>query len=427
MIKLLFLLSAIIVFSLIHNNNLFSGWKKLDAIEYKPTLNQVVFTSPNIGYVLCSNGLLYKTKNGGLTWTYKSFDFEGLKIQFIDDNTGWIAGNEVHDEFYYYGYICFTSDGGNTWRTTVYLSNGQIQDFYFPNKDRGWYNYISYDISHDPLAYLAPTDNENNKIYLNNGFPDKIYFANENNGFMRFGEIKPDWETFMYRTSDGGQNWTKDFDYSDGLEKFINTNLGFSAQCRYDNNDNPFSDFQKTTDIGHTWSEVSTIPGFYVKDYIILNESTGWMVGDSGKIYHTIDGGLNWLKQNSGTTNRLTSVSFIDEKHGWAVGENGEILKYEEDTDVKENSDINSVLSLFVCPNPFSASVNIKFSLPEPSQVKISLYDVFGNEVAEINDNYFQKGEYNASFSGEELNQGIYFLRLQAGKDIVTTKVVNLK
>jgi len=46
----------------------------------------------------------------------------------------------------------------------------------------------------------------------------------------------------------------------------------------------------------------------------------GWAVGDRGVIWHTIDGGRNWQRQDSPTTARLESVWFADSQTGWAVG-----------------------------------------------------------------------------------------------------------
>lgn len=46
----------------------------------------------------------------------------------------------------------------------------------------------------------------------------------------------------------------------------------------------------------------------------------GWAVGDRGIIWHTIDGGRNWQRQDSPTNVRLESVCFTDSQTGWAVG-----------------------------------------------------------------------------------------------------------
>jgi len=57
------------------------------------------------------------------------------------------------------------------------------------------------------------------------------------------------------------------------------------------------------------------------------NANNGWVVGDSGIILHTTNGGQEWLKQNSGTNNHLNGGWFADLNTGWVVGDSGTILK----------------------------------------------------------------------------------------------------
>lgn len=51
-----------------------------------------------------------------------------------------------------------------------------------------------------------------------------------------------------------------------------------------------------------------------------VDADNGWSVGDRGVIWHTIDGGRNWQRQDSPTTARLECVWFGDSQTGWAVG-----------------------------------------------------------------------------------------------------------
>lgn len=51
------------------------------------------------------------------------------------------------------------------------------------------------------------------------------------------------------------------------------------------------------------------------------------MVGSSGAILRTTNGGTTWTYPNSGTYNFLLDVFFIDSQNGWAVGQSGTRLK----------------------------------------------------------------------------------------------------
>ena len=46
----------------------------------------------------------------------------------------------------------------------------------------------------------------------------------------------------------------------------------------------------------------------------------GWVAGDDGTVLHTTDGGLSWQPQDSGTTEYLKDVFFLDLDRGWMVG-----------------------------------------------------------------------------------------------------------
>ena len=58
-----------------------------------------------------------------------------------------------------------------------------------------------------------------------------------------------------------------------------------------------------------------------------LTDYNAYAVGRAGTIIHTRNGGTNWERQNSGTSELLNSIFFVDRNLGFAVGENRTILK----------------------------------------------------------------------------------------------------
>lgn len=52
----------------------------------------------------------------------------------------------------------------------------------------------------------------------------------------------------------------------------------------------------------------------------------GWVVGDDGVILATDDGGARWTRQASPARSALHAVHFIDAARGWAVGDDGTLL-----------------------------------------------------------------------------------------------------
>ncbi len=77
-------------------------------------------------------------------------------------------------------------------------------------------------------------------------------------------------------------------------------------------------------------------------------------------------------------------------------------------------------------PNPFNPTTIINYQVPESGHVTVKVYDVMGKEIATLVDGAKNKGSYNISFSMDQyhLSSGIYFCRMQAGKNITTTKMI---
>jgi len=57
-----------------------------------------------------------------------------------------------------------------------------------------------------------------------------------------------------------------------------------------------------------------------LNDVSFVDPQNGWAVGDRGAIWHTEDGGRQWVLQQSGVSCRLESVSFVSPQVGWAAG-----------------------------------------------------------------------------------------------------------
>lgn len=64
-------------------------------------------------------------------------------------------------------------------------------------------------------------------------------------------------------------------------------------------------------------------------------------------------------------------------------------------------------------PNPFNPSTVITFNLPESGNVKLSLFDVLGNELEVMLNESMQAGTHDYRFSANNLSSGVYFYQLQ--------------
>ena len=84
-------------------------------------------------------------------------------------------------------------------------------------------------------------------------------------------------------------------------------------------------------------------------------------------------------------------------------------------------------------PNPFNPSTKIKFTIPvtlsgvEESIVTLKIYDVLGNEIATIVNEYKASGTYEINFDAGNLPSGIYVAQLKAANQIKNIKMSLIK
>ena len=78
-------------------------------------------------------------------------------------------------------------------------------------------------------------------------------------------------------------------------------------------------------------------------------------------------------------------------------------------------------------PNPFNPSTTIGFELPVLSNVKLSVYDELGREVAVLLNDKLSAGSYSYHWDASGYSSGIYFYRLKANDFTETRKMIILK
>jgi uncharacterized delta-60 repeat protein len=78
-------------------------------------------------------------------------------------------------------------------------------------------------------------------------------------------------------------------------------------------------------------------------------------------------------------------------------------------------------------PNPFNPSTNVGFDIPQNSRVKISVYDILGNEIEQLVNEKLVAGSYNIEFNAADLPSGVYFYVLESGINRIARKMIITK
>ena len=83
-------------------------------------------------------------------------------------------------------------------------------------------------------------------------------------------------------------------------------------------------------------------------------------------------------------------------------------------------------------PNPFNPTTTIQYTLPEESSVKLTVYDIRGQDVTTLEQTDKPPGNYEVQWNGSDdsgiqVNTGVYFARLETGDYSQAIKMVFLK
>lgn len=78
-------------------------------------------------------------------------------------------------------------------------------------------------------------------------------------------------------------------------------------------------------------------------------------------------------------------------------------------------------------PNPFNPVTTIKFALPEASKVSLKVFNIMGEEVAELINEERSAGFHQVELDANKLSSGIYFYEINAGKFRNIKKMILLK
>jgi len=173
--------------------------------------------------------------------------------------------------------------------------------------------------------------------------------------------------------------------------------------------------------------ELISFSAVIVNEGIKLNWSTETEVNNYGfeverKVSSKQSAVGNWARigfvEGNGNSNSPKEYSFVDD--GVTSGKYSYRLKQIDNDGTFEYSkiikiDVDAPLEFELSqnyPNPFNPSTTIKFSLPTTSSVKLSVFNILGEEVQILVNETKEAGIYTINFNASQLNSGIYFYKL---------------
>ena len=346
-------------------------------------------------------------------WKILKFDENGENPQtFIDTVLAWPQD------------IVFLEDQGvvlisnlNTGRITKYNSStGEyIGDF-----ATGIAGPTRMKIGADSLLYVLQwSGNGKVKRYeLDGTFVDEF----TSTGVTQSIGIDWDNEGNLFVSSYGGALIRK-FDTSGvDLGIFINSNLAGPTNIWFDDNGDLL-----VIDYNGTSVKRFDSNGSYINNFITgLSQAEGVDFFPNGNILIG-NGATHSVKMYD--SNGVYIEDFIPNGLGGLITPNAIVIREVNPSSISGDGDIGEKSFILEqnYPNPFNPSTVISYQLPVTSEVTLKVYNVLGNEVATLVDEYKPAGSYETKFDASGLASGIYFYQLKAGTFIQTNKMAYVK
>jgi hypothetical protein len=169
--------------------------------------------------------------------------------------------------------------------------------------------------------------------------------------------------------------------------------------------------------------------GLYLK---MINDSYGYLsFNDYNSTYilnFTIDAGGNVNILNVIKLPVLSYAPIEVYKDAIYTIIRGTIYRINKVTPVGPDKEIPTKFTLYQnYPNPFNPTTTISYDLPVRAHVKLTVYNILGQDVATLVDSEQEPGRYDVKFDASGLPSGIYFYTLQTPYFTKTNKMVLIK
>jgi len=351
-----------------------------------------------------------------------------------------------------------STDGGQTWET-INSGLANLDTRTFTIKDDGTIFCGAGFSYYDPGVIFRSSDNGNSWVRADTG----IAWSTHLNAMAvdAYGNIYAGAYDGVYKSINNGSSWfniggvggAKGLEFNSQGDLFLasygggfwklpsgdttwidlTSNIGstYNYCMLIASNDYIYTDYRRSTDNGQTWTSYSV--GDFVSS--IAENSAGHLFCGTfnygSGIFRSTDYGDTWEQINSGLTIMdIRSVAVDSDDYLYAGSWGESVFKTTTSTVTgiaDRNSQTQELILLQNYPNPFSQITTITWQQSEQNHVILNVFDFIGRKIQTITDTKMPAGKHQFTFDASGLPAGVYFFQLQAGKKIVTQKIILLK
>jgi len=407
--KKLLTLSLLLLFNL----HLSAQWQKVETIN-----SQFVYTAVFAGDDYFVGGdSLYISRDKGLTWQSITVNGQTVEITalfkygnrifagtygsgvFVSINNGisWQSYNSGLSSYALYAKKFVTSGD------TIFYATDAGGVYYLPNSTNHWQSY-----NQNLPSNIAWTIND--LVVTNNNL---IASAGRSGYYYLRPKGSPEWIEKRIQTPQGIYTTPNAF-LSTGDFVFSGSRFGIYRS---------FDEGNTFDSVGISAMDMSVVS--FAKDKNRIYAGCTRSSGNDFFVWYSDDFGDSW-NIFAHEFQYLHHLYIYDQKI-WAATNNGLWFNELDPSSVDPINSLNGFNLYQNYPNPFNPSTTIQYSLRSSQFVTLKVYDVLGNEISTLIDEYKPAGFYDVSFNASSLASGMYFYRLQIGNYSETKKMLLLR
>jgi hypothetical protein len=348
-----------------------------------------------------------------------------------------------------YGYGVFrSSDRGTSWTPVnsgltdpnpyrIFVSGGNLfvgtRNGVFRSSDKGasWVNlgptywlvdsFLSSGSTLFAGSYdiLRSTDNGSSWIAAKTGWSNIVVTALAVSGTILLAgnsiDLMPPYTSShgIYRSTDGGASWFSSGALGDVLALAVSGTTLFAGTT---------GGMFRSFDGGASWSAVdieTAVASLAVYRSGIFAGTVG------GGVFLSTDSGTSWSPVGlSGANVRQFAVSGSE----LFVAAGGVYRRPLSEMITGVNISPNEIPGEFKLeqnyPNPFNPSTTIRYALPRRAHVTLAVFNVLGQQVANLVDAVEEAGYHDIRFDSSGLASGVYFYRMSAGGYVASKRLI---
>jgi hypothetical protein len=363
-----------------------------------------------------------RSTDGGMTWNskirlanntasslHRSIAASGSNVHFV-----WFDNRDNNDEIYYKN----STDGGDTWSADVRLSNtagesynpavavsGSVVHVAWQDSTAGNWEIYYKRSTNGGTSWGADTRLTNNSAISNfptlavSGSTVHIAWVDYRNGA---GNI------YYKRSVNGGANW------------------GADTRLTKSNDQNYWPSLAVNGSVVHLVYARIVKTGYEIIYNISNNDGIKW-----GTDVQLTSNPAKSSVPSIAVSGSNIHIIFRDDRDGnyeiYYKRYIGTSIPKSIPTIAQDEGNPTAFQLMQNYPNPFNPSTIIRWQAPVSSKQTLKVYDLLGNEVATLVDDYRDAGSYEVEFNTKDyyLASGIYLYRIEAG-DFIQTKMMIL-